>query len=120
MNNDIPSELTKYIRTNTGYVPSKSMPVQKTQDVKTCSCEDYEKTQNYFNALGRTKVNIDKASVENRVTNSVEGLKADPCYVQNHVDFCDELVKKGYSLEEAIEKTDYIFDKLKDEDTYRS
>ncbi len=42
----------------------------------------------------------------------------DPEYVQSHVEFCDELVEKGYPLEEAIEKTDKCFKILSDKDTY--
>ena len=118
MNNDIPSELTKYIKTHARYDRVKSLPVQKS-DFKECSSKDYETAQDYLNALGRTKVNIDKASVNNRVASSVDSLKKDPCYVQSHVDFCDNLVENGYSLEDAIEKTDYIFNKLKDGALYR-
>ncbi len=120
MNNDIPSELTKYIRANTGYIPQKGMPSQKDeQGLEGHTSDDYKKTQDYLYTLGLAKVNIDKEAVNKRVEESVKDFKENPEYAQSHVDFCDELVKKGCSLEDAIEKTDYIFDKLKNEATYR-
>ena len=75
--------------------------------------------QNYLSMLGRAKVNIDKAAVNNRVASSVEAFKNDTQYAQSYVDFCDSLKEKGYSLEDAIIGTDMIFQGLKQESTYK-
>ena len=119
MNNDIPGELTKYIRSNAGYPAPKSMPSQQGNETPEVILSDFGTTQDYLNALGRTKVNIDRVSVNGRVADSVQSLKDDECFAQNHVDFCDGLLKQGYSLEAAIDTTDSIFNTLHDEKTYR-
>ena len=119
MNNDISSEITSYMKTNARHAKiKKSMP--KVQTEENISNKDYEARQNYLNALGRTKVNMDKIGIDNRVLESVMQFREDPEYAQTYIDFCDSIQEKGYPLEDAIIGTDIIFDKLKDRETYTS
>ncbi|MBR2069765.1 MAG: hypothetical protein IJ877_08405 [Candidatus Gastranaerophilales bacterium] len=120
MSNDISSELTNYVKTRTSHVLSKSTGVQKMHNDENASRESYEAAQNYLNALGRTKVNMDKSGLDNRVISSLDILKKNPEFVECHMDFCDMLQEKGYSLEDAVIGADIVFDKLKEESTYRS
>jgi len=119
MSNDISDKLNKYIGSNMGHAQIKNVPAKNVKfEENNHSTKDYETTQDYFNALGRTKVNMDKTSLDNRIMSSIQTFKANPDYVQQHIDFCEDLVKNGYNLEEAIIGTDIIFDKLKNETTY--
>ncbi len=117
MNNEISSDLTSIIKPSSKHAPlKKSMPIPS-QDEK-FSDESYEAAQNYLNALGRTKVNMDKTGVDSRVIDSLNEFKKDPEFIQNYIEFCDSLQDIGYSLEDAIIGTDIIFDKLKEEKIY--
>ena len=119
MNNDISRDLTSYINPKKEHAIKRERHTQiKSDDIQ--SRESYETAQKYLGALGRTKVNMDKNAINTRVADSVDILKQDPEYVQNYIDFCDSLQDKGYSLEDSIIGTDLIFEKLKDEQTYRS
>ena len=119
MNNDISREFTNYISPKKEHAPKKINHAQ-VKDVDIQSRESYETAQKYLGALGRTKVNMDKGNMDSRVCASVDILRQDPEYVQNYIDFCDSLQKSGYSLEDAVIGTDLIFEKLKDEQTYKS
>ena len=120
MNNDISGELSKYIGANVGYTPKKAADTPKVQSENVQSAKSYETAQEYYNALGRTKVNLDRQDITKRVSNSIDMLKQDPELVQNHVDLCDALQERGYSLEDAIIGTDIILEKLKDGSIYKS
>ncbi|MBQ8475975.1 hypothetical protein IJ531_02825 [bacterium] len=119
MSNDISSEFN-YVKMRTGHASHKTNNTLKHEDNNVHSNKSYEAAQDYYNALGRTKVNMDKHGIDNRVISSLDILKKDPEYVQSHIDFCDALQDKGYSLEDAIVGTDIIFERLRDEATYRS
>ena len=119
MNNDISRDLTSYINPKKEHALKKTGHIQaKTDDEK--SRESYEVAQKYLGALGRTKVNLDKSTLDKRVSDSIDMLKKDPEYVQSYVDFCDSLQSAGYSLEDSVIGTDLIFEKLKDKQTYVS
>ena len=117
MNNEISRDLTSIIKPQVKHaLPKKDMPISA-QD-NNASTESYEAAQQYLNALGRTKVNMDKTGVDSRIIESLNEFKKDPEFAQNYIDFCDSLQEEGYSLEDAIIGTDIIFDKLKDEKMY--
>lgn len=63
--------------------------------------------------------NNDAQNVSVRVDKSVQSFLNDPQNAQSHVEFCDELVKKGYDLREAIDTTDKVFKLLKEEELYK-
>ena len=75
MSNDISGELHKHISTNPVHAKmnSKSMPQVQNDDIRVQN--NYSNEQNYLSMLGRAKVNIDKATVNNRVASSVEAFK---------------------------------------------
>lgn len=56
--------------------------------------------------------------ITNNIIKSVEEFVSNPEYVEAHVELCDEFVKNGCHLREAISKTDSIFEALKEKDTY--
>ncbi len=120
MNNEISSDLTKHISSKYAHAKSKGAHAKTAQNPDDYCENNFEASQDYLNALGRTKVNMDRPSLESRINSSLNILKADPEFVQNHVDFCDFLQEHGYSLEEAIIGADIILDKLRKEETYRS
>ncbi len=120
MNNDISSEFTNYMNPRIKHASKKSEDKLDTAKVQSSSRESYEAAQSYYGALGRIKVNLDSSDINARVTNSLDIFKKDPDYVQSHIDFCDALQEQGYSLEDAVVGTDIIFEKLKDETTYKS
>ena len=75
-------------------------------------------SMNFLGAMGHAQVNMNN-SLTKGVKSSVDSFINDPEYVQEHTELCDELVKKGYPLEKAIDVTDRVFDVLKTEDTYK-
>ncbi len=77
-----------------------------------------EKSMNFLGAMGYAQVNMTNPTIK-RVQNSVDSFLEDPEYAKQHTETCDELVKRGYKLEDAIDVTDRIFDTLKTEDTYK-
>jgi hypothetical protein len=68
-----------------------------------------QKTTNPINSPEFISKNVDK---------SIESFLNNPEYIQAHVDFCDSLVEHGYSLEDAIKKTDAVFEILHQKETY--
>ncbi|MBR5304545.1 MAG: hypothetical protein IKU37_06935 [Candidatus Gastranaerophilales bacterium] len=68
-----------------------------------------QKSTNPINSSEFISKNVDK-SVQNFLNDSV--------LVQAHVDFCDFLVEHGYCLEEAMKKTDDVFEVLRQKETY--
>lgn len=70
----------------------------------------------YLDSIGRSQVNMLKPTKTTQ--DAVQKYMDDPNYVENHMAFCDDLVKKGYSLEEADRITQQVFEKLSDERVY--
>lgn len=57
--------------------------------------------------------------MNNKTTqNSIKNYMQNPLEVELHTDFCDNLVSRGYKLEEAIHTTDKVFETLSNKDTY--
>ena len=55
-----------------------------------------------------------------RVKQSVIEFLNDEEFATSHVDFCDNLVQKGYKLEDAIKVTDEVFAHLKKDSIYKN
>ena len=53
------------------------------------------------------------------IKKSTEEFLKNPELIEAYNDFCDSLVEKGYELRAAIEKTDAVFNALKNEDLYK-
>ena len=70
------------------------------------------------NAIKKNAAQKTSNPIVNNITQSVEEYVKNPEYVEAHIELCDEFVKKGYCLKEAIDKTDSIFEALKDKETY--
>jgi hypothetical protein len=117
MNNEIPSELTKFVKPVANKAVSK--PISSTSALANSDfISNYDSAQDCLNNMGHAKVNLDKKAMSNRVISSLGVLKKDAQYVQSHVEFCDNLVQKGYSLEDAVLGTDIIFKHLQNKSTY--
>lgn len=126
MNNDIPRDMNSYIN-----VPKKSnAPLGGDSDMQNeeTNLQDSEQVAidldmgNSMNCvLGKLQVNPKKSADKNAAftKESVEHFMQNPEFAQSHVELCDELVKRGYSLEDAIKKTDMFFDALKNAGTYQ-
>ena len=69
-------------------------------------------------AVQKTPIFKQNANMTNSVKKSVEEFLLNPEFVESYNDFCDSLVNKGYSLELAIDKTDKVFNILKDKNLY--
>ena len=82
------------------------------------SAENMENSLNFLGSMGYAQVNMNNPLTKG-VKTSVDSFIEDPEFVQEHTDMCDNLVKDGYPLEEAIDVTDRIFDTLKNEEIYK-
>ena len=96
MNNDVAGKLNKEF--DALKVPSNDIEKRAAQ-----------KTTNPISSPEIINKNVDK-SIENFLNN--------PDLAQAHVDFCDSLVEHGYCLEDAIKKTDAVFEILHQKETY--
>ena len=82
------------------------------------------KLNNNFDAKNNVSNAIEKCAAQ-KTTNPIISVKKstqdflnNPDLVQAHVDFCDSLVEHGYCLEDAIKKTDAVFEILHQKETY--
>ena len=96
MNNDVAGKL------NNKFDAQKNV----SNAIKKCAAQ---KTTNPISSCEFINKNVDK-SVENFLNN--------PDLAQAHVDFCDSLIEHGYCLEDAIKKTDAVFEILHQKETY--
>ena len=55
----------------------------------------------------------------NSIKKSTEEFLKNPELIEAYNNFCDSLVDRGYELRIAIEKTDAVFNALKNEDLYK-
>ena len=69
-----------------------------------------------LNSMGIAQVKM--TNPQTRLS-ALEFLK-DEEYATAHVEFCDDLVEKGYKLEDAIQITDEVFAHLKKGATYKN
>lgn len=115
MNNDIARDLNNCVNTpkraNAPLDNSSKVNTEEQMCVNSLSLDT--NLDNSMNCtLGRAQVNsVNK--IQSGVQKSVEEFIESPEFVEYHTQICDELVKKGYNLEEAILKTDEIFKALK-------
>ena len=115
MNKDIQNYSANAINANfsSGYC-AKNSTKNEPENVSNPFASNYEAdSMDCLNAMGCAKVNMDKRAIE-----STEYFKKNPQTVQAYVDFCDSIVERGQSLEDAINTTDKVFDSLKSEYTY--
>lgn len=73
---------------------------------------------NQNNFIQKTTNPIKNDNLSLNVQKSLQEYAENQAYVEAHIELCDELVKKGYCLEDAIDKTDSIFEILKDKEIY--
>lgn len=119
MENDVAGNLNslnlqKYNASKTYVAPAQSSCADKSVLI-----EAQKESSECLNAMGIAQVNMDKSQVSDSVKRSVEEYLANPEYIQAQVDFCDSLVQEGKNLEESIDKTDKVFQILKDKNIYQ-
>lgn len=117
MNNDIP-------RLNVSAKNQKNHANIKRQLGENCTQNDcvdnysMKNSMDYLNSIGHAQVNMNNSNPSQTTIEAVEEFNGNPDLIKAQVDFCDELVKAGYPLENAISKTDAVFQVLKDGNTY--
>lgn len=114
MNNDIPRDLNSPINTqkiNSAHAMNSS--VQKISEISADE-KPVNNSMAFLGAMGCAQVQM-----TNPCKKSVETFLKDPEFASSHVQLCDALVERGYSLEEAILKTDSVFSALNNKDTYK-
>lgn len=119
MNNDISANL-KYFnaqKQNKAVNGSKSKEEPVAELNKSNS--DFRDSMAFLGSMGCAQVKMDNASLCSRIANSVAEFKENPDLVNLHTSFCDDLIEKGYSLENAVRCTDAVFRGLKNEETYK-
>ena len=86
---------------------------------------DAQKNSSCDNAIQKQAAQKTRSSfnmnpcVSDSIKKSTEEFLKNPELIEAYNDFCDSLVKKGYELRAAIEKTDAVFNTLKNEDLYK-
>ena len=120
MNNDIARDLNKYI----GAVPKQNLinpkiksetPIIKEEIIVSKNPDTLKESMEMLGLLGSVQV---KRDAQKTLNQSVEEFIQDPFIVQEKVDFCDNLVQRGYHLEEADNKTRQVFSALQNSKTY--
>lgn len=98
---------------------SNTMKTTSASNARMCANnETMDSTMEFLKNMGCVKVNMDSLSFDKSVRAAMESFFKNPELAQEHVDFCDSLVAQGYTLEEAIEKSDKFFGILKDKNIY--
>ena len=93
-----------------------------TRDIKNISLNNL--SENSIKDFNNENISFIDSISEKRAQNelstklAVESFIKDPFEIELHTDFCDNLLSRGYKLEEAIQKTDTVFETLKDKNTY--
>ena len=119
MNNEIRSDYPKYIAAPSA--PQKASIAQSAPNQPIIEPENYKPiadSMEVLGALGHAQVNMENLYTNNGVKRSVEQYTQDPLFAQSWVNYCDDLVEKGYNLEDALNKTDEFFSVLKDKNIY--
>lgn len=120
MNNDISRDLNSFIKTtqrqkqNNARIPA-DMPIQNSEKILPDKSKSLEDSMGFLGVLGSMQV---KRDLSKSVNNAVEEFIEDPEKIKEKVDFCDELVARGYCLEDADKKTCEVFHVLEDPNTY--
>ncbi len=119
MNNDIRSDYPKYISTQSQLSKAsmaKSVPSQPLVEPE--NCKPIADSMEVLGALGHAQVNMENLCTNNGVKRCVEQYMQDPLYAKCWVDYCDNLIDRGYNLEDALAETDNFFSVLKDKNIY--
>ena len=85
-----------------------------------CVGTNVDEPMKYLGTLGVAQVKMDNKHTSDSVKKSTEKFLQNPDGVEAYIDFCDKLIEKGHTLEEAINKTDYVFKALTQEETYKN
>ncbi len=118
MNNDISRDTNNYINTKI----NTKMKIERTFDKKataespvkdTYKNIDMEKTMEYVLGKMQADSSLNASKILSSVKDSTVSFLQNAEFAQNWIDLCDEMIEKGYSLEEAIDKTDAIFETIK-------
>ena len=119
MNNDISADVNKYISNKASSRQMSSseanVEISKAENIDS---ESIKNSFDYLGSLGHAQVNMNKLTPSKTTKEAVKSFVNDPEYAKAHVELCDELVSRGYKLEDAIMKTDKIFNILSDKNTY--
>ena len=95
----------------------KKQAAQKQASSKNFDCID--DSMKCLNSIGMAQVNMDNVRVSDSVKKSLEEYMQNPELIEAYIDFCDSLVKEGYCLKDAVDKTDGVFEILHNEETYK-
>ena len=118
MNNDVAGKLNSRINVQQNGCANT---IQKQAAQKTSSPIESEKMDDSMlclSALGVAQVNIDNLVVSDSIRKSVDEFLADSDKAQAYIDMCDSIVERGHCLREAIDKTDCVFEILKEDNIY--
>lgn len=92
------------------------------REFDTNNCAEKNDAQKMCKGIEENSVWIIKTqdkNIANTIEQSTQILKNDPCFVENYLAFCDDLINKGYNCDNAIKITDETFKILKNKDTYK-
>ena len=122
MNNDISdvNNFTKAATHKRSFTSSEVVPAAPSEETVDISEQNktYASSMDCLGTLGCAQVNMNNPLTK-RIKASVESYGNDPVFASEHVNLCDELVKRGYPLERAINTADIFFETLKKQDTYK-
>ena len=119
MNNDIRSDYPKYVSAqNTGKNISMDKTVAQQFAPESENVKPIADSMEVLGALGHAQVNMENLCTNNGVKRCVEQYMQDPLYAKCWVDYCDNLIDRGYNLEDALAETDNFFSVLKDKNIY--
>ncbi len=117
MSNEIGKNLNNFNSiTKTSVNDKCSKLAQSTNGSKLENNTKMQETMEFLGTMGLSQVI--KAKPSKTTIKAVDELKNDYEYVQNHISFCNNLVAKGYSLQEADRITQKVFSSLKNKNTY--
>ena len=119
MSNEISNNITKYIKNNSANPVSAKHCADDSVQKMSNELSACDNSMDCLNAMGCAKVNMDGLKNNKNVTHAIQTFNADPDFAQNYNDFYDTLLERNYCAQEALRKTDAIFEILKDEKTYR-
>lgn len=110
MNNDITSDY-KYVSAKKQPAKAVHKPAATKEEtipaeIKT---EDIKDSMTLLGNMGYAKVNMDRTHLSNNTAKAIDEFLKNQDIAEMHTEFCDSLVEKGYSLEDAVITTDKVF-----------
>ena len=117
MNNDITGNYNNFsnipkVQNNVGSNGAEKILPEDIEKIE----KNIQSPMDCLNSMGVAQVKM--TNPQTRLS-AIEFLK-DEEYATKHVEFCDDLVEKGYKLEDAIQITDKVFAHLKKGSTYKN